>query len=397
MIRWTRDERGNIAVFTAIGLTALMALGGGAVTMARLNSAGTRLQDLADGAALAAAVQAGDPRATDADIHDAAGRYGREALASRSEEFTPAAMTVEVARRAPAEVTVGFRQEVRTVLAGFVGRDSLTVRKHATAVSGPELKTCLHVLDPSAASALHLQGDPDLQAPDCMVQVNSVAAGAVHAWGSPSALAQATHIAGPASPIRLRNWSAAPRFGQPTRSDPLAGKVAWPADGAPCVRQPAGAAVLSPGVYCDGLELRRGDRLQPGLYVIQSGGVRVQNGAVTAEGVALVLLDPAGGLEVGGGAQLKLSAPTTGPWAGIAVAAKPGPVMGASTIRGDLELDGTLYLPGQRLLLQGGHDVGGAAANRALIVRQLAMQGSPGLSLAGGFPSGFYGAVRLSR
>jgi hypothetical protein len=41
--------------------------------------------------------------------------------------------------------------------------------------------------------------------------------------------------------------------------------------------------------------------------------------------------------------------------------------------------------------------VGGAAANRALIVRQLAMQGSPGLSLAGGFPSGFYGAVRLSR
>lgn len=397
MTPWTRDERGNIAVFTALSLSALVALGGGAATMARLNGASTRLQDLADGAALAAAVEAGDPGASDAEVTEAAGRYGRDATASRSEEFTPAAMTVQVARRAPAEVTVTLQQEVRTVLAGFVGRDSLTIRKHATAVSGPERRTCLHVLDPAAPSALHLQGNPDLQAPDCMVQVNSAAPGAVHAWGSPSALAEATHVAGPASPIRLRNWAAAPRFGQATRPDPLAGKVKWPSPAADCIRQAPNAAVLSPGTYCDGLELRRGARLQPGLYVVQRGGVDIQNGTVTAEGVTLVLLDPMGEVEVGGGAQLKLSAPASGEWAGIAVAARPGPVMSTSTIKGDVVLDGTLYLPGHRLLLQGGHDVGGTAANRALIVRQLAMQGSPGLSLAGGYPSGVYGAVRLSR
>lgn len=397
-VRWLAQDHGNVAIWFALASLAIAGLGGGALTMTRLQASGSRLQDLADGAALAAAVHAQDSAASQADIEDAARRFGRDALTPGSEEFTTASMTVDVPKRAPAEVTVSLEQDVHTILAGFVGRDRITIRKRATAVSGPERKTCLLVLEPSAPSALFIQGNPELTAPDCMIQVNSTAPAALHAWGSPTAVAEATHVAGPAAPLRLRNWSAAPRFGQSPRPDPLAPRISWPSTDAPCVRPPANAAVLGPGVYCEGLSFTRDARLEPGLYVIQKGGLEVRRG-LTGEGVTLVLLDPAGAFDVGGPAKLKLSAPRSGPWAGVAVAARPG--AGVTTSRfgsnSQFELDGALYLPGHELVMQGSPSLGGAAANRALIVRRLTLQGAPDLRLAGGYPSGVYGAVRLSR
>lgn len=396
MKSWWGDRRGNVAVWFALGSLALAGLGAGALTMARLNGSATRLQDLADGAALAAVVQAQDPTASEADIRDAAARFGRTATAEGTPEFEPAAMSVALVRRSPAEVTVTLDQEVRTILSAFVGRDSIAIQRRATAQAGPERLTCLHVLDPSAGSALKLQGNPDLQAPGCRVQVNSTAPNALHAQGSPSAQVEATYVAGAASPAR--NWRPAPLTDQPQRADPLAGRIAWPSLTADCRRQDGPEAVLRPGRYCDGLLIGRGARLEPGLYVIESGGVRVEGRGSRAEGVTLVLLDPAGEFDIRGGSSLSLSAPTSGPWAGVAVAARPGTALPTSRLTGDLQLEGTLYLPGHKLLLQGSPTLGGPSeGTRALIVRQLTLQGAPKLSLAGGYPSGGHGAPRLIR
>jgi hypothetical protein len=392
---WTRDDRGGVAVWFALASLALAGLGGGALTMARVNGTATRLQDLADGAALAAAVEGQDPAATTADITDAARRFGKSATAERSAEFDAAAMSVRIVRRSPAEVTVTLDQEVHTIMAAMVGRDSIPIRKSATAVAGAQRNTCLHVLDPAAPSALKLQGSPDLRAPDCVVQVNSAAIGALHAQGAPSAAVEAAYVVGTASPVR--NWNPAPLTGQTPRPDPLQGRMPWPSITADCMRQQGNEAVLRPGAYCDGLSIGGGVELLPGVYVVQQGGVRVTGRGSRGEGVTLVLLDPAGDFDIRGGSSTSLSAPASGPWAGVAIAAKPGPAMPTSKLTGSLELNGTLYLPGQRLLLQGSPRLGGAGDTRALIVRQLTLQGSPELSLAGGHPSGVYGAVRLSR
>ena len=396
MTGWTNNERGNVAIFFAVGCLAVAGLAAGGATMARIGGAGNRLQDIADGAAVAATVTAQDSRATEADIKGAAERFSRIAFAARR-DAEPASMTVTVESRSPATVSVRFDQEVRTILAGFVGRDRIGVRRRATAVSGPERKTCLHVLDPTAAPALKLQGNPRLAAADCVVQVNSTAPGALHALSSSSAEAQATYVGGPASPVR--SWAPAPEYGQPARPDPLVDSVDWPAPRADCRGQTAGENVLRPGHYCGGLVISRGLRLEPGLYVIQTGGVRVEGTGSSGRGVTLVLLDPAGAFDIRGGSRLSLSAPTSGPWAGIAVAAKPGAAMPTSTLQGNaaLDLEGTLYLPGHLLKLQGSPRIAGTGGTRAVIVRRALLQGSPELQLTGGHPSGRYDAVRISR
>lgn len=390
---WARDRRGNVAIYFAVASFAVAGLSGGALTMARLNGAGGRLQDLADGAALAAAAQAQNPRASDAEVENAAMRFGRTAMDAGPHEAGPAVITVKVSRGAPTSVSVTFDQEVRTILAGFVGRDRIAIRRRATAVVGPERKTCLHVLEPSAPSALALQGAPSITAPDCVVQVDSTAPGALKVQGAAAGQAQATYVAGPAS--ETRRWSPAPLWRQPAQPDPLKTRIVWPLAGE-CIDQPENAAVLKPGVYCNGLRLA-GVRLDPGLYVVKSGGVSVSKAGAQGRDVTLVLLDPEGELNIAGNAPLRLAAPATGEWAGIAMAAKPGAALPTSTLHGVLDLDGTLYLPGHRLTLQGNARVGGVAATREVIVRQLLARGTPDLDLAGGHPSGVHGAARLSR
>jgi hypothetical protein len=384
-----------VAVWFALASMAIAGLGAGALTLTRLNGSATRLQDLADGAALAAVVQAQAPAAGDDVVQDAARRFDGGARTKATAEFDKAAMEVRILSRTPPEVSVSLTQDVHTIMAALVGREAITIRRQATAVAGEERRICLQVLDPSAASALKVHGSGDLSAPDCTVQVNSSADDSLHSWGSSTVRADATFASGPGA-SRLRNWSGAPSFGQPVRADPLAGTVVWPRPTDACIRLGPAESVLRPGRYCDGLTLTGDTRLQPGLYVIQRGGFAVRRDVV-AEGVTVVLLDPEGEFDMGGPGRLKLTAPTEGPWAGIALAAKPGAGMPTSRLGGNTqtELSGTIYLPGHRLELWGSPDVGGTAPNRAVIVRQLELHGSATLSLAGGYPSGVYKTARL--
>lgn len=391
---WGRDRRGNVAIYFAVASFAIAGLAGGALTMSRLSSAQSRLQDFADGSALAAAVQARDPRATDAEVREAAVRFGRAAMSAGPHETTPATIGVQLTRGAPSQVTVTFDQEVRTILAGFVGQDRIRIRRSATAILGPQRRTCLHVLEPVAPAALDFGGNPKLDARDCVVQLNSTAAGALKVQGAAGGQALATYVAGPASPAK--GWSPAPLFDQPPNPDPYLSRVVWPTPVSNCIPQPSGTT-LQPDAYCSGLRLEDGMRLEPGLYVIQSGGISVRGRGARGQGVTLVMLDPAGSLDINGNAPLTISARTTGDWAGIAIAARPGPTPTRSVIHGQLEIDGALYLPGHALRLQGNAAIGGTAGTRSVIVRQLSARGTPNLDLAGGHPSGVFDPPRLSR
>jgi hypothetical protein len=71
--------------------------------------------------------------------------------------------------------------------------------------------------------------------------------------------------------------------------------------------------------------------------------------------------------------------------------------MPSSVFHGNLSLQGAMYLPGHHLTLLGSPELGGSGDDRTLIVRRLTLQGAPNMSLAGGYPSGVYGQVRLIR
>jgi hypothetical protein len=264
---------------------------------------------------------------------------------------------------------------------------------------------CLLLLERSAPRAWSMAGSPSVSGGDCVAQVNSSASGAITDQGAATASVMATHVVGPPSP--LRRFQPLPEFNQTPLVDPYAGRLPWPAVSTPCaadrqnVSVSHGARTLRPGVYCGGLSFGAGARatLASGVYVLQTGGIDLKaNSVVTGTGVTIVLLDPAGGLQMGGNSTLRLAAPEQGAWRGIAIAQGPD-ATGATRLGGGSQMDlkGILYLPGQTLEMTGSARIGGAAGPRAVVARQLRMQGNPDLKLAAGEAlAGRPGTVRLA-
>src|SRR5207244_1198571 len=91
---------------------------------------------------------------------------------------------------------------------------------------------------------------------------------------------------------------------------------------------PAGTVTLSPGVYCNGLNVQGGANitLNPGIYYIVGGVFSAASGAtITGTGVTLVLTGNTLGqttyatMNFTGGATLNLTAPSSGAMKGLAV------------------------------------------------------------------------------
>src|SRR5262249_9483516 len=81
---------------------------------------------------------------------------------------------------------------------------------------------------------------------------------------------------------------------------------------------------LDPGIYKNGIKLTAGMNitLNPGVYYIEGSGLDIAGGAtLTGTGVTLVFTSANGssyaGATINGGATVNLTAPTTGPYAGI--------------------------------------------------------------------------------
>lgn len=117
---------------------------------------------------------------------------------------------------------------------------------------------------------------------------------------------------------------------------------------------------LSPGTYC-GLDIAYGHVLmQPGTYFIKNAPMEISRKAtVTAEGVTLIFTGPGAYLRVSDEGRLKLSAPTEGALAGIAVAERRNTKVGGSpsvsrlTGNGKLNIIGLIYLPTQNFFISG--------------------------------------------
>ena len=117
---------------------------------------------------------------------------------------------------------------------------------------------------------------------------------------------------------------------------------------------------LSPGTYC-GLDIAYGHVLmQPGTYFIKNAPMEISRKAtVTAEGVTLIFTGPGAYLRVSDEGRLKLSAPTEGALAGIAVAERRNtkvgglPSVSRLTGNGALNIIGLIYLPTQNFFISG--------------------------------------------
>ena len=144
---------------------------------------------------------------------------------------------------------------------------------------------------------------------------------------------------------------------------------------------------LDPGVYCGGLTIKGTAQvtLNPGIYVIKDGGLIVTNTAsIEGEGVGFYVTGKASGFNFTTDTRVSLSAPTSGPMAGLllfedrTIQAIINHKISSNDAR---KLIGTLYMPVGNLLIDAKEPVADQSAYTAIVAKSMELRSGPNLIL----------------
>ena len=301
----------------------------------------------------------------------------------------------------PSAVEVIVAQKVSPFFMSAVGASAVSLQARAVAhqASGT---VCIVALDAAASGAFTASNGSNVQSA-CGIMVDSSSASAFTVSGGTTVKASTIWVTGNSSVTGGSSATPTPSVGIPSMSDPLA-NVAAPAVGA-CnyTNTVVGGGLtktLPPGVYCNGISLGNGAHITfapAGTYILKGGGLSIAGG-VTATGSGVTFYNTAGGgysyqpFNFSNGATVTLSAPTTGPLAGILlfqdrsiVSSAVNQFLGGTTNT----LNGALYFSTTPVSYSGGTNVAGSYS--IIVSRTINFQGGCKVnndysSLPGGSP-----------
>ena len=300
-------------------------------------------------------------------------------------------------------VEVVIEQPSPTYFMQIFGWDTVPVPARAVAGVGANGRNCVYVLDPSMPGSF--QGNSTaLMDANCGIIVNSNNPNAMSMSGSADVVATSVNITGNYQISGGASITPTPNVGVPPEPDPLAYLVP-PTYGA-CTQTNfhvvSGSTTVGPGVYCKGIKINSGAQvtLTPGLYVIVGGGIDVESsGVLEGNDVTFFLTEgtgnPFGTVSFQSDSQVRLRAPTSGPWAGILFYQDPNAgnpntshIMESSS---NSYFEGALYFPTHQLKIQSSVTLD--AHYTLVVARALSMQSGANFtvrsdysSLAGGSP-----------
>lgn len=331
------------------------------------------MQSAADSSALAAATAQARGYPTD---------YATEALAVASaggfvsgQDSTtvtvnsPPTQGAFVTRTDAVQVVISQPQDL--ALIGLFRDGPVTVTARAVALIGAGTM-CALSLDSSASGAVSGSGGAIANLIDCGIAVNSSSSTAVSLTGGASITALQASIVGNyrlSGGATITATDGITTHATPT-ADPYAG-VSVPTIGT-CTKNNYNASggkveTLTAGVYCNGMSLSGGSNitLSPGVYIIDRGGLSISGGStLTGNGVTIVLTSSTGGnygtVSFSGGSNVNISAPTSGPTAGLAFFQDPNaPTSGSNDFTGGNSqiINGAVYFPRQAVRYTGGASV----------------------------------------
>jgi hypothetical protein len=218
----------------------------------------------------------------------------------------------------------------------------------------------VQTLDPSAANSFVANTNTTVTANgEIVVDSNSSKALAVLGNGKVTATAVSVTggVSAPAGAI-----SPLPKTGVSPRLDPFSSLAAPTYSGCNFTNyiMITGSETLAPGVYCGGITILGGKAtFNPGLYIINGGGLSILAGSATGQGVTFYVTSnghPYGPVSIDID-QVILSAPTSGPLAGVLFfqdrsvkSSLPNSLLN----NGSSQLNGLLYFPTTAVLYSGG-------------------------------------------
>jgi uncharacterized repeat protein (TIGR01451 family) len=240
------------------------------------------------------------------------------------------------------------------------------------------------VLNSTASGSLKLSGNTSINVPGNVI-VDSSSASALTESGNAGIKAASIQVVGGVSTSGTATLSPAAVTGIAPVANPLACLTGPSASGltnygAVCCN--TGSHTLNPGIYSS---IRASGNacltLNPGIYIIEGGGVTVTGGASIAGSGVMIYNTSSnypsstgsyGGITLSGKGSFSLTAPTSGQYAGV-VLFQPSANTRAISLSGNAAagLTGTIYAPAALLYASGN-----ASVNAALVVNELTLSGN---------------------
>lgn len=350
-----------------------------ALDYAALVAQKSRLQALADSAALAAAKGLRLSNAT-ADNVLALARTHVETAAEGSVEFSGLVSP-------GASVSVDLKQVAQTSLASFFAVTVQPVTASATAKVVGGAPVCALALEPEASDAFQLSRGAKLLAPSCAIMSNSRAASSIKVADTSQITARAVGARGGIVGSTPGNYSVEPQRDVPSVPDPLASRP--PPAGGACNfvdLKITASTVLVPGVYCGGLDITSAEaQLSPGVYVIKDGQLKVNPSAsLIGSDVGFFLTGEQPSFLFQPGSTITLSAPLAGPMAGILFFEDRAVAKGARHVIKSLNarnLIGTIYLPRGVFEISAPAKVSDQSAYTIIVAGRIEITGGPEMAL----------------
>ncbi len=376
--RVVADRRGSVAVYFAFLAIPAMAMIGAAIDYGRFVDARSRAQSAMDAAVLTAVAQS-----TSAGANLFLANMTQSGVTLRgTPSFTP---------NSDGSVTGSASAQMPTTLMSLVGASSMqfaVTSKAALGGKSSSTKTttannvCILVLDPTASQSLLINGGFSITAPNCEIDVASTANPAVIFDGSGY---NVSHFCVAGSRV-IQNGGTITNLttGCKTAANPYKGKLPAVSNTTCTVSNQnyQGNTSLSPGVYCGNFNFNGSGTLNlaPGLYVFSQCHWNLNSGwALSGTGVTIYFADSNSYIQVNSGADLNLTAPTSGTYANILIYEPDGLSLSQFSINAasGQSLTGLVYLPSRELTFNAGSNL--TSESLTMIVDQLILDSnSPG-------------------
>ncbi len=362
-LRTAEGQRGNALILAGLAMPVLVGFAGLATDTIFWSLDKRQLQRSADSAAMAGVyglAQGHDP------IDSAQANLAQTNELVLSEPATIENAPTEGGYTGDAEaVRVVLRTQRALPFSSLFMASTPTIEVSATAAKITNGNYCVISLDTSNTTGIEVTGSAAVDL-NCGMFANSRGANVVSAGGSASV--RSTPVAG------VGGLAASNRYLEPTellpysvpQPDPFADlPPPEPADCGPKVNvQPTQSVVLSPGCF-RGMDIKGTATLQPGVYYIDGGELSFGSQAnVTGTDVTFVLTSTNAAtnpgsiatLDMNGGANIDLRAPTSGDYNGVLIYQDRRAATGVSNkINGNSSsrLQGAFYFPRQMLDFNG--------------------------------------------
>lgn len=224
----------------------------------------------------------------------------------------------------PGAVEVIVQQQQPRLFSGIYDATPVTIRARAVAVRTGG-SACVLALDRTASAAVSAQGSASVSLQGCSLYDNSNDSSALSVGGSATLSTTFVGVVGGVFGSNDITATNGIRTGMSPIADPYA-DVSPPAFSG-CSQNNFAAkstVTIGPGVYCGGMKLNAGAyvTLDPGVYYLDQGSLDVSGGAtLIGAGVTLVFTSSTGKnwatATINGNATVNLTAPDSGPTAGI--------------------------------------------------------------------------------